>query len=531
MGFIVLALAIGFAMGAGMFWWRGRERAQQVRTTAAPGTHTQDLAADRLRDFSNAAFDWWWEMDRDLRFTYLSDRFEEVFGIPPASVIGRQRTDLNRADYEDPKWTAHLADLEARRPFRNFQTTFVDADGKTRHVAISGTPFRDPDGQFAGYRGVGFDQTETREQQAALAEKATVLEAVFRHVDQGVALLDADLRVLACNDRLLELLDLPKERFGPGSHFDVIVRQLASQGEYGQDEKEREAMVAERLRLARERVELSHERTRPNGVVLQIRGRPLPEGRMIVTYTDITETKRRDAALHQAQKMEAMGQLTGGIAHDFNNLLTVIIGGVADLQALLPENGPARRLAGMIEHAANRGSELTGRLLAFSRQQELNPRDFDLNQMVMQMSGMIRRVIGSAITVQTDLSDDPAIVHADPAQCETALLNLVINARDAMPQGGLLTIATRREQDHGVLIVRDTGHGMTREVLTRLVEPFFTTKQQSGGTGLGLSMVYGYARQSGGDLRVASEPGAGAEVSILLPLQGRAGSALALAGR
>lgn len=515
MGFVLLAFAIGVATGLGIVWWRSTAKTQGDDTGTTLLTHAPNLAADRLRDFSNSAFDWWWEMDRDLRFTYLSDRFEEVFGIPPSSVIGRRRTDLSRADYGDPKWTAHLADLEARRPFRDYRTTFIDGAGKTRHVTISGTPFLDPDGRFAGYRGVGFDLTESFEQQRALGEKATILEAVFRNVDQGVALIDSDLKVVAANDRLLELLDLPKDRVGPGANFETVVRLLAEQGEYG--DRDREAMVAERLRMARENVEIVHERLRPNGMVLQIRGRPLPEGGFILTYTDVTQIKRRDAALHQAQKMEAMGQLTGGIAHDFNNLLTVIIGGVSDLLAKLPMDSPTRRTAAMIEHAATRGSELTGRLLAFARQQELNPRDFDLNEMVVQMIGMIRRVIGSAITVQTDLRDGSAFVHADPAQCETALLNLVINARDAMPDGGTLTISTRHDGEHGIVAVRDTGHGMTKEVRERLLEPFFTTKQKSGGTGLGLPMVYGYARQSGGDLRVVSEPGHGAEVSILLP--------------
>ena len=245
--------------------------------------------------------------------------------------------------------------------------------------------------------------------------------------------------------------------------------------------------------------------------------------------------------LRQAQKMEAIGVLAGGIAHDFNNLLTGIRGYAELLLMRLAEEDPRRRHAAEIEKAAGRAAALTRQLLAFSRKQVLDPQVLDLNVTVAGLSDMLRRVIGEDIELHTVL--DPALgaVRADPGQLEQVILNLVINARDAMPKGGRVTLKTgavwlegeaaqRRSLAPGpyvVLAVTDTGCGMPPDVVNRIFEPFFTTKDTGRGTGLGLSMVYGIVRQSDGHIQVESRPGAGSTFRVYLPRCERAGPDLA----
>jgi CheY-like chemotaxis protein len=225
--------------------------------------------------------------------------------------------------------------------------------------------------------------------------------------------------------------------------------------------------------------------------------------------------------------MQALGQLTGGIAHDFNNLLQVIASGVRLLGT--PELSEKRRelvLGGMAQAIEN-GKQLVDRMLAFARRKPLRPQAFDLNARLGGMSELLRRALGSRIRVKTDFAPDLWPVVADPVQLETAVLNLAVNARDAMPRGGTLTLRTRNtpldataDRPAGAfvcLVVEDTGQGMTPGVLARVFEPFFTTKPVGEGTGLGLPQVHGFAKQSGGDVHVESVPGAGTKVVIHLP--------------
>ncbi len=239
---------------------------------------------------------------------------------------------------------------------------------------------------------------------------------------------------------------------------------------------------------------------------------------------DITANAVLEERLRQAQKMEAVGQLAGGIAHDFNNLLTVIAGyGEVHLASIAVDD--RRRVH--VEHilaAAGRAARLTRQLLAFSRRQVLLPRFVDLNVLVRDLNRMLRRLLDTRIVVDLQLAAQPCIVHADPSQLEQVLLNLAVNARDAMPDGGTLTLATARcdampdqPGDWVRLCVHDTGIGMDAETRRRIFEPFFTTKEVGKGTGLGLATVYGIVMQSGGHIGVDSAPGAGAAFTILLP--------------
>ena len=255
--------------------------------------------------------------------------------------------------------------------------------------------------------------------------------------------------------------------------------------------------------------------------------------------TDVTEQRNTEAKLRQSQRLEAVGQMTGGIAHDFNNLLTVIISNTELMEET--EDESLRALAKMTREAAERAAELTGRLLAFSRKQPLDPKAIDINVLISNMEGLIRRAIGGQLEIKTVLGADLWHVYVDPSQLENALLNLAINARDAMPNGGRLTIETGNVRldeadvadqigfapgDYLVVTVSDTGTGMDRDTLAHAFEPFFTTKEVGKGSGLGLSMIYGFVKQSRGHVRIDSELGRGTTVKIHLP---RAADGVALA--
>jgi signal transduction histidine kinase/ActR/RegA family two-component response regulator len=281
-------------------------------------------------------------------------------------------------------------------------------------------------------------------------------------------------------------------------------------------------------------------------------GRPLhdpsgaPKGAVVV-YRDVTEAKETERLLRQAQKMDAIGQLTGGIAHDFNNILTVIIGMIEIVAEEVAEEPQIVALAKTISQAADRGAELTQRLLAFARKQPLRPREVDVNALIVEATSLLRASLGQQIEIESLL--DKSALHAlvDTSQLTTALLNLAVNARDAMPNGGRLTLETgnvvldKDSVDAGtdiksgryvMIAVTDNGSGIPASIRDKVFEPFFTTKGLGKGTGLGLSMVYGFVKQSGGHIRIDSEEGRGTSIKLFLPqatAQARSSTSLELA--
>jgi two-component system cell cycle sensor histidine kinase/response regulator CckA len=261
-------------------------------------------------------------------------------------------------------------------------------------------------------------------------------------------------------------------------------------------------------------------------------GRGESNRELVLTGRDVTERRRLEGQLRQAQKMESIGRLAGGVAHDFNNLLTAIIGFSELLLDELSPDGRGRSDLEAIQKAAAHGATLTRQLLAFSRRQVQELKILDLNALVRDIEPILRRLLGEDIVVDVVTDEELRLVKVDRGQIEQVLINLVVNARDAMPQGGNLRIETSnvlldaaylqrhpyaRVGDHVVLMVSDTGVGMDAEVRGRVFEPFFTTKELGKGTGLGLSMVYGIVKQSGGHIELQSEPGAGSHFSVYLP--------------
>jgi signal transduction histidine kinase len=266
----------------------------------------------------------------------------------------------------------------------------------------------------------------------------------------------------------------------------------------------------------------------------------LPSGEVVTLYDDVSERKATEEHLREAQRLEVLGQLTGGVAHDFNNLLAIIIGNLQLLTERADTDGKARELIADALWSAGRGAELTHRLLAFARRQPLHPRPTDVNALIRGMTGLVRRTLDSRIELRAELAPGLWPTLIDRGQLEAALMNLIVNARDAMSEGGLLTIGTRNAvigaaeiaetpgQDgveavdiaageYVVVAVGDTGIGMPEKLIEHIFEPFFTTKGPGKGSGLGLSMVYGFVKQSGGHVQVDSAVGRGTRVALYLP--------------
>ncbi|MBP0445892.1 PAS-domain containing protein [Roseomonas sp. SSH11] len=352
-------------------------------------------------------------------------------------------------------------------------------------------------------------------------------------MSDGVMMMDADLRLVEWNSRFPEFTGIPADMLRVGLPLEDILRAQALAGEFG--EVEVEAEVARRLSLLRAGGSTGAiERKRPNGKVMELRRNPLPGGGFVTLYTDITARRQAEDQLRQAQKMEAFGHLTGGVAHDFNNLLMIVLGNLDRAERLLKDLD-LDRAGQAIERArtgARRATTLTQRLLAFSRRQKPELQPVDPNALITEMSDLFRQSSASKVVVEFALVDQPWMVMADINQFEIALLNLVINARDAMPRGGAVTIETAKVtrgtqsvpasfpvpgNEFVQITVRDTGTGMSREVMARAGEAFFTTKEAGKGTGLGLYQVRDFVKQAGGHVTIESELGVGTSVSIHLP--------------
>ena len=373
-----------------------------------------------------------------------------------------------------------------------------------------------------------FDRKLTRlaEREAALLrESEAQLRKLYRETPLPLHAVGVDGRIEQVSDAWLKLLGYPRE--------DTTGRNLTDF--MTEDSKRRyEKTVWPRLQLGDDIQEVECRFVRKSGEVLDVllnahgeraNGKPV---RMLGGIVDVTARKRAEEALRQSQRLEAMGQLTGGVAHDFNNLLMVITGAADKLGRTIQDERLARSLE-MIATAVKRGKDLTSHLLSFARRQTFETAVLDLTEMLPKFEEMLKRSLRGDIEIRTRVDGGPCRVHVDPGELELALLNLGVNARDAMPDGGILSLAIRRVELFGgadidglrgtfvAVELADTGVGIPAEALTRVFDPFFTTKGPGKGTGLGLSQVYGFAKQSGGTATIRSEPGRGTTISIYLP--------------
>ncbi|MBR1198990.1 CHASE3 domain-containing protein [Bradyrhizobium sp. AUGA SZCCT0240] len=381
-----------------------------------------------------------------------------------------------------------------------------------------------------------------------LRHSTEVMQSTFHSMAEAVLVIDAKGRVLLSNPAAEKML-----RYRPGMTVELL-RQLSTvfRADGVTPLPTREMPAARALRG--EEFDATEIVVRPKSgsapVHLVISGRPLRDASRAISgaallYHDITATREIERKLQQSQKLDAIGKLTGGVAHDFNNMLTVITGTTERLVAALEDQPALKKTAELIDVAAERCIELIQHLLAFARRQPLQPRNIDVNGTVLDIAKLLRPTLGEHIEIDSILEPEVAAAHIDPSQLANSLLNMAINARDAMPEGGKLLLETRNvvlDQAYAqanpdvlpgpyvMLAVSDTGTGMSKEIQDKVFEPFFTTKEVGKGTGLGMSMVYGFVKQSGGHIRVYSEEGHGTTIKLYLPpARGQAPAAVAAA--
>jgi PAS domain S-box-containing protein len=503
-------------------------------------------------------------IDTDEVYCFANQHYQRWLALTPEQVVGRTLREIvgeegyvQRKPYIDRALAGEHVSFEA-------QTAWPD--GSVRDNEIHYIPELE-DGHIAGFYSFVFDITDRKRSEATLRqifERSPSFMAILRGPEHIFEFVNAAQQQLIgqrdvigkplhdampdiAGQGFYELLDQvyqTREPYvgrtvpallqrAPGApkelrYIDFVLYPLTGtddevNGVFAQGYEVTDRVNAERaLRDLNETLEAQVEdRTRDLALTLER------------LQSEIYERERAEEALRQSQKMEAVGQLTGGIAHDFNNLLQGILGSLGLIakridQGRLPE---AIRFIGAAIAASNRAAALIHRLLAFSRRQPLDPRPVDVNELVASVEELLRRAAGESISIDLNLAADPWLTRCDPNQLENAILNLAINARDAMPQGGRLAIQTRNVTLDGgqaqtydlppgeyvAVEVGDTGIGMPAAVVSRAFDPFFTTKPSGQGTGLGLSMVYGFARQSGGTTHIESTPGEGTTVCIILP--------------
>ncbi len=504
-----------------------------LRDITAPIETEQALVASeqRYRHIVTEATDIIFQADFVGTFLYVNPVTERVMGYSREELIGRRFYELIRQDYRDAVIEFYRRQRDDRVPSTYFEFPAITRDGREiwfgQHVQVVAGA-----GGEVVVQAVARDITERRRTEQALREAEAKYRSLIEQSLIGVFIVQRG-RLRYANPKAAEMFGYtPEEMLALPSAEALLHRD---------DRRIARAQVRRRLRGAVARVEYDVRGLRKDGTVieLEVHGSRLQyEGApaVIEVALDITDSVRLEEQLRQAQKMEAIGRLAGGIAHDFNNLLTAIHGNAELLLHRLAGDHEAATDVHEILHASERAAALTRQLLAFSRKQILQPLPLDLNHVITEVGDMCRRLIGADVRLVTRGQRDLHVVLADPTQIEQVLMNLIVNARDAMPDGGQIIIdvvnAGVGEDDPRLetlsmapgryvqLTVTDTGIGMDAETQARIFEPFFTTKEQGKGTGLGLSTVYGIVKQTGGYISVDSQLGSGTTFAVYLPAAG-----------
>lgn len=478
---------------------------------------------ERLRDITDAVPALISYVDAEQRFRFVNKQYESRFDRPLDRIVGERLVDVMGEEV-----------YEARRPYveralageRIVYEVDIARPGGVLTTEVTHIPHRDESGRVLGFYALVQDVTPRKKSEARLQELNAALE---RRASDSIAERDriwdnsGELMVVGGMDGYLRSVN-PAWHQLLGHEADMLLARPFWQLVHPEDLAGAERAVA--ALAGGEKAVYEGRLRRADGTWLSIEWTAVPgDGVFYAVGRNVTDQRAAEEALRVAQRMEAVGQLTGGVAHDFNNLLTIISGNLDAAMRQVADMGAApERLVRAVENArigARRAAEVTQRLLAFSRRQPLDARPVDANRLVEGMAELMRRTLGEHIEIRPDLADGLWPVMADPGQLESALLNLAVNARDAMPEGGVLTVATRNEADgeaaNVVITVADTGSGMPPDILAKAFEPFFTTKGIGRGTGLGLSQVHGFVNQSGGTVRIESRPGTGTSVALSFP--------------
>jgi PAS domain S-box-containing protein len=465
---------------------------------------------------------------------YLSDAFETITGYPPDEVINNRKIDYDTITHPDDRArvTAQIHDAVANA--RNFQVEYriIKKDGEECWVLEQGSDVRDEQGNVIAVEGYITDITQEKQVDALIRQSEQRFQLLSKATNDAIWDWDIQTDTLWWNEGFAGLFGYPEEEIEPTIEFWA---QHVHPDEREKIVNSLDKAVADKAiswqanyRFVRKDGSIAHVMDRGYVIYDELTGEAI---RMVGGITDITERLHLEEQLRQSQRLESVGQLTGGVAHDFNNLLTVIIGNADIIHQSLPDDSNLRGLAAMIEEAAGRGAELTSSLLAFARRQPLDPKNIDVNALLNGLQTLLVRALGEEIRCEYVLADELWLAQVDPGQLENAILNLTLNARDAMPDGGKLMIETENLHltqdyaqrhdvsagDYVMVAVSDSGHGIAAAQLDKVFEPFYTTKTKEKGTGLGLAMVYGFIKQSHGHINIYSEVGQGTTVRLYLP--------------
>lgn len=484
------------------------------RHAADQHLHLLEMAISRIEDFviiTKAAA----APGDEQAIVYVNDAFVRITGYPPQDALGRSPGFL-QGPRTDAATVAVVNRAIARSKAIRAELLNYARDGREYWIDMSIAPILGSDGRAGHFVATGRDITERKRAEERLAESEERFAIVATMTTDAIWDWDVATGRVEWNSNIASV-------FG---HDDVPVEDGFREWEAKIHPEDRARVVASVLAAIEGEADTWLEEyrfLRGTGTYAEvldqghiIRNASGAATRMVGGVRDITETRLNEAKRLQAQRLEAIGQLTGGVAHDFNNLLTVIIGTAETLADELTD--PRLSAIARLNHKASRqGAALTRQLLTFAGRQPLEPAAFDINEPVRAMQELLSTAFGETIVL--DLALDPAAGHirADAAQLEASIMNLSINARDAMPEGGRVTISTARSGEDAVIRVSDDGAGMDAATRAKAVEPFFTTKPFGKGSGLGLSMVYGFVRQSGGRIEIESEPGKGTTVSLHFP--------------
>jgi PAS domain S-box-containing protein len=463
--------------------------------------------------------------DRQGRFLRVSPSSKAILDYRPDEMVGHIGIDFIHPDDLDS--TRNEMRMARRgRDIRNFDSRYVHRDGHAVTLSWTGVWSQLEERHYF----IGRDTTEQKRLEVAEHAAKETLTAVINASPVAIICLAPDRTVMVWNraaERIFgytaeETVGQPAKLVPPGheAEFDALVAR---------------AMAGETLR------DIRVKRRRKDGSLADISfaaAAMFDDGKVeaiAFALDDITERIKLEQQLRQSQKLDAIGQLTGGIAHDFNNVLSVITGTIDILTDGVADKPDLAEIAKLISEAADRGAQLTSHLLAFARKQPLQPRTTDIKQVLTETANLLRPTLGEQVEVAWRVKEDAWPAMVDPAQLVTAILNLAVNARDAMPEGGRLTIETANiflEEDYCsahsevepgpyvMVAVSDTGPGIPEAIRDKVFEPFFTTKEVGKGTGLGLSMIYGFVKQSGGHITLYSEEGLGTTFKIYLPRAG-----------
>ncbi|WP_407118572.1 PAS domain S-box protein [Bradyrhizobium sp. LMG 9283] len=449
---------------------------------------------------------------------------ERLFGYSAAEALGQPIDIIVPPDRKD-EVRSILNRIAENESIAQHETIRIRKDGRPLDVVLNISPLRTDQGEIIGASKIAHDITEEKQSREKLRRETEERHRIFETSQDLILVTDGYGNFVQVSPSVKNIL---------GYNPEDMVGHVATEFIHPDDlEKARNEMRAARRGAVKRSFEARYYHYDGHEVTLNWMGTwSEPVKRHYFIGRDLTDKQAAEAQLRQVQKMDSIGQLTGGVAHDFNNVLTVITGTIGILSDAVADRPELAAITKLIDDAAERGAQLTRHLLAFARKQPLQPREIDVNALVLEAAKLLHPTLGEQITIMPQLTEDawPALV--DPGQLSTAILNLALNARDAMPDGGTLVLETRNiflddgyasmnpdvvAGNYVMIAVSDTGSGIPPDLIDRVFDPFFTTKEVGKGTGLGLSMVFGFVKQSGGHIKIYSEEGHGTSVKIYLP--------------